>query len=61
MVIRAIGQSMPNYTTAELTALVAEYGPTGTTEPNAIAVGALAFDTDLAVLVYFDGTAFVAV
>lgn len=60
MTIRAIGLILPAFTTAQLAALVAQYGPAGTVEVGAIALGALVRNTTTGALNVFDGTAFVA-
>jgi len=55
-----IGRGLATFTTTQLTALVGRFGPTGTQEANAIAVGTLVFDTTVSAVKVFNGTDFVA-
>lgn len=60
MGIRSAGFALPIYTTAELAAFVASYGPAGTTEVNGLQPGQLVWDSTALVVKVYDGTAFVA-
>lgn len=60
MAFRNVGLSLRGYTTAQLTALVAKFGPTGTVEVNAIKPGVLVRDLTTGEVKVYDGTAFVA-
>ena len=56
MAFRNIGTRLRNYTTAEIAALVAKFGPTGTQDANAIRVGTLVFNTTTSKVMFYNGT-----
>lgn len=58
MAFRNIGTSLRTYTTAQLTALVAKFGPTGTQEVGAIKPGTLVFNTTTSKVIFYNGTDF---
>jgi hypothetical protein len=58
---RSLGFTLPLYTTVQLVALVAQYGPTGTVEVNGLQLGNLVFDTTTLSVKMYDGTNFVAI
>ena len=55
-----IGRGLRRFSTVELTALVAKFGPTGTAQVNAIAPGTLVWDVTTVSVKVFNGTDFVA-
>lgn len=55
-----MGRGLQAYTTVQLDALVAKFGPAGTQEVNAIAPGTLVWDTTATAVKVFNGTGFVA-
>jgi hypothetical protein len=61
MGIRSTGFNLPQYTTAQLTAYVAAYGPAGTTQVNGLQAGSMAYNTTTNTVVVFNGTTFVTV
>jgi len=58
MAFRNVGLSLRNYTTAQITALVARFGPTGTQEVDAIKPGTLVFNTTTTKVMMYTGTDF---
>lgn len=56
-----INRGLQQFTTAELTALVGKFGPTGTEEVDAIAPGTLVWDTTTVSVKVYDGSDFVAI
>lgn len=58
MAFRNVGTSLRNYTTAEIAALVAKFGPTGTQDANSIRVGTLVFNTTTSKVMFYNGTDF---
>jgi hypothetical protein len=60
MAFRNVAGSFRTYTTTQITALVAAFGPTGTQEVNAIKPGTVVFDTTANMIKVFNGTAFIA-
>lgn len=58
MAFRNVGTSLRNYTTAQLAALVAKFGPTGTQEVGAIKPGTLVFNTTTTKVMVYNGTDF---
>jgi hypothetical protein len=58
MAFRNVGLSLRNYTTAQIAALVARFGPTGTQEVGAIKPGTLVFNTTTTKVMMYTGTDF---
>lgn len=58
MAFRNVGVAERKYTTAQITALVARFGPAGTQEVNSISPGTIVFDTTVNKLKVFTGTVF---
>lgn len=59
MVFRNVGLSLRSYTTAQLAALVARFGPSGTQQANAIKPGTMIWESTVGAVMVYDGTAFV--
>lgn len=60
MAYRNVGPAVRSYTTAQITDLVARFGPTGTQEVDAIAPGTTVWDSTTGSSKTYNGTTFVA-